>query len=123
MNEQVPVYDDELYKDWTSLLKVACHPVRLKVLHLLMQGARCVTDVNEFVDVSQPNLSQHLTALREGGLVASHTSGPKRCYYLLRPGFVETLFGLLKDFSMPVERSREDVVAEAQSNHDCPDKA
>ncbi len=104
---------------WALLLKGLAHPVRLHVLRLLLEGPKCVTRVNDLVAVSQPNLSQHLNALRRAGLVACHSHGPKRCYYLTRPAFVRALFRILNGVEAPEERSREAVLSEL-ARQGCP---
>ena len=94
-----------------SLLRTVSHPVRLCVLDVLSDGPRSVAEVNEIVEVVQPNLSQHLAVLREAGLVASHADGPRRLYYLLRPALVEELLALLhRDHPVHI-RERNEVVA------------
>ncbi len=82
---------DPKWNQAVAFLKAAAHPVRLSILRHLMQGAKCVQDVQQIVSTSQPNLSQHLAILRKAGLVGCRSNGSLRCYYLLRPPLVETL--------------------------------
>ena len=42
---------------------------RLKILCLLFKGERCVYEIEEQLDISQPLASHHLSVLREAGLV------------------------------------------------------
>ena len=79
----------------SALLRALGHPVRLRVLALLREGPKCVARLNEFVEVSQPNLSQHLMTLRALGLVRCEVQGLKRCYSLADTDFVSALFDLL----------------------------
>ena len=78
------------------ILKTLAHPVRLQVLRELMKGPSCVQEANEvFDELSQPNLSQHLCALKKCGLVDCRVEGKKRCYFICRPSFVQGLMALL----------------------------
>lgn len=78
------------------ILKTLAHPVRLQVLRELMKGPSCVRAANEvFDELSQPNLSQHLCALRKTGLVDCRVDGKRRCYFICRPKLVGGLFELL----------------------------
>ncbi|HLE17207.1 MAG TPA: metalloregulator ArsR/SmtB family transcription factor, partial [Syntrophales bacterium] len=52
-----------------DLLKIISHPVRIRILEDLTQGVKCVSDFEESLDISQPNVSQHLALLRSHGLV------------------------------------------------------
>uniref|UniRef100_A0A7V4KCW4 ArsR family transcriptional regulator n=1 Tax=Fervidobacterium pennivorans TaxID=93466 RepID=A0A7V4KCW4_FERPE len=59
-----------------ELLKIIGHPIRLKILHLLKQnGELCVCELLPLLEVSQPNLSQHLSILRLSGLVENNKVG------------------------------------------------
>jgi len=59
-----------------ELLKIIGHPIRLKILQLLKQnGELCVCELLPLLEVSQPNLSQHLSILRLSGLVENNKVG------------------------------------------------
>lgn len=103
-----------VWDDRAKLLRVMSHPVRLLVLDALCDGPRCVLDINTLVDISQPHLSQHIAALRNAELIACHTNGPLRCYYVVRPTLVRGLIPLLKQDHPVCERERAAVVEEAQ---------
>jgi len=89
------VRDDQTFA-WAQLLKVLGHPTRLMILGELLKGAKCVNAMSELLDRPQPNVSQHLMALRESGLVGFSRDGVSRCYYLARPDLVRGLFDLLE---------------------------
>ncbi len=109
--ETVP---DEVWEERARLLRVMAHPVRLKILERLCRGPCCVREVNQFIDISQPHLSQHIAALRKAKLIACHTNGPLRCYYVIRPTLIGQLIKLLKQDHPIQEQDREKVIREAQ---------
>ena len=78
-----------------ELLKVIAHPVRIKILEDLTQGVKCVSDFEESLDISQPNISQHLSLLRSHGSVDYFIDGRLKCYFLREP-FIPELLELLK---------------------------
>lgn len=82
-------------KKHAELLHMLAHPTRLEVLDRLRQGAICVEHMRQEVGVSQPNLSQHLTLMRLHGVVGYYERGRRRCYYLLKPALVDSLFAFL----------------------------
>ena len=86
---------DEQAVTWAGVLKAFAHPTRLMILRQLLGGTTCVTAMTELLDRPQPNVSQHLTALRESGLVGCYREGVSRCYYLARPELVRGLLDLL----------------------------
>lgn len=59
-----------------ELLKALASPLRLSiVLELDEHGERCVHELVESLDASQPLVSQHLRVLRGAGLVTGRRSG------------------------------------------------
>jgi ArsR family transcriptional regulator, arsenate/arsenite/antimonite-responsive transcriptional repressor len=92
-----------------ELLRILGHPTRIAIVQKLAKGPKCVTDIQELLDVPQANLSQHLTVLRSHQIVGYHEDGKLRCYYLTRPTIATLIDELLAcDFPV-VERSPEDV--------------
>jgi DNA-binding transcriptional ArsR family regulator len=61
---------------------VLAEPARRRVLDLLLDGPRPVGELSELLGLSQPGTSKHLRVLREAGLVAVRTDGPRRWYEL-----------------------------------------
>lgn len=51
------------------LFKAFADPTRLRILSLLAAGELCVCDIVEILDLPQPTISRHLSALRIAGLV------------------------------------------------------
>jgi DNA-binding transcriptional ArsR family regulator len=80
-----------------ELLRIIAHPVRVKILDELIKGVKCVSDLEEFLDISQPNVSQHLSLLRRYGVIDYYMDGRLRCYFLVDPMIPELLTVLRKD--------------------------
>jgi DNA-binding transcriptional ArsR family regulator len=57
-------------------------PSRRALLDLLQERERTVTELVEFMDMSQPAVSQHLRVLHEAGLVTYRKDGRHRVYRL-----------------------------------------
>ncbi len=76
-------------------LKLVAHPARIAILEELSKGVKCVSDIQAFLEISQPNISQHLTALRHAGLIDYFIDGRLRCYFLKNP-FVLDLLEIIK---------------------------
>ncbi len=81
-----------------ELLKVIAHPVRIKILEDLMKGVKCVSDFEEFLEISQPNVSQHLTLLRRHGVIDFYVDGRLKCYFLVDPIIPDIIEILKKDY-------------------------
>ena len=71
-----------------DILKVIAHPARIKILEELTQGVKCVSDFEDSLDISQPNVSQHLALLRATGLVEAERDGREIRYRLVDPDVI-----------------------------------
>ncbi len=81
-----------------ELLRVIAHPVRIKILEELMKGVKCVSDFEEFLEISQPNVSQHLSLLRRFGVIDYYIDGRLKCYFLRDPIIPDIVNILKKDY-------------------------
>ncbi|HEB76607.1 MAG TPA: transcriptional regulator [Nitrospirae bacterium] len=81
-----------------ELLRVIAHPARLRILEELTKGVKCVSDFEEFLEISQPNISQHLSLLRSHGIIDYYMDGRLRCYFLIDPVIPDILELLGKDY-------------------------
>ena len=72
--------EDDIFNASHSL-KAMAHPLRLKILCILGgAGEVSVQDIVEQVGTSQSNISQHLSILREKGILASRKDANKVFY-------------------------------------------
>jgi len=70
------------YRDAAGFLKALAHRTRLAIVHELGNGEKCVTDIEDLLEVRQANISQHLAILRREGIVECRPEGKSRCYHL-----------------------------------------
>lgn len=89
-------------KQRVELLKAIAHPVRLEILTELLKGVKCVSDFEEFLGINQPNVSQHLAALRTRGIVDYYMDGRLRCYFLVDPLIPDLLNLLGRQYDYPI---------------------
>jgi ArsR family transcriptional regulator len=80
----------------SELLKTLAHPMRLMIVCTLIKGEYSVGELEEKLDIHQPNLSQQLTVLREAEIVETRREG-KQIYYKLMARKAERLVGALYD--------------------------
>jgi len=60
-------------------------PMRLRILEVLKDGEKPVNDIVELLEGSQPNISKHLKALCEDGLLDRRREGLNICYSIADP--------------------------------------
>ena len=81
-----------------EILKIIAHPVRIKILEELMKGVKCVSDFEEFLEISQPNVSQHLSLLRRYQIIDYYIDGRLRCYFLRDPMIPDLIEIIRKEY-------------------------
>ncbi|MFB6719610.1 ArsR/SmtB family transcription factor [Kribbella sp. NPDC056345] len=66
----------------TDAFGALAHPVRRKLLELLMAGPRTAGDLAAQFELSRPAVAEHLKVLREAALVRDRAEGRERHYSL-----------------------------------------
>ena len=61
--------DDQHVQEIAKLLKTMSHPIRLKILCLLQDKEMTVGDIHKEVQTTNANVSQHLSILRNQGII------------------------------------------------------
>jgi len=73
-----------------ELLKAVGDANRLRIIDMLFQGEKCVCDIEQLLQISQPLASHHLGVLREAGFVSVRRKGTWS-YYSLEIKTIEEL--------------------------------
>ena len=85
---------DVLQSDYCAqMLRLIGDPDRLLIIQALRDGPRNVSEITERTNLKLANVSHHLKALREGGLVESKRDGRFIMYRLLPGTYVESSSG------------------------------
>ncbi len=82
MKMTTPVADEERLEELAEFFKALSHPVRLRIISILIDGKQCVKNLGELLSMSQPSVSQHLSILRSRGIVGWKREGSIICYYI-----------------------------------------
>jgi ArsR family transcriptional regulator len=74
--------DRNLYQLHASICHTLAHPKRLEIIDRLRVGELSVTELVDALEISQANLSQHLSVMRQRGIVTTRREGLKVFYRL-----------------------------------------
>lgn len=70
--------------------KALSHPVRIQILQILSQQSCCYSgDIVDDLPIARSTLSQHLTELREAGLIQGEFNPPKIKYCIRQEAWEE----------------------------------
>lgn len=99
----------EVFQLHADLLKAMAHPKRLEIIHLLRDQTLTVSQIQEMLDLPQANLSQHLTILRQSGIVSFRKKGKQVAYHLSHKNYVKASDLLRK---ILIEKHQNDPLAD-----------
>jgi len=80
-----------------AALKAIAEPRRRRILALVRDGELSAGEIASHFDVTRPAISQHLTVLKEAGLVNERRNGTRRLYQA-RPEGLEELRSFIEGF-------------------------
>lgn len=76
------IFDNDL-QEMARLAKALSHPARLAILRYLAQSKTCISgDISNHIPLSRTTVSQHLTELKEIGIIHGEIDGLKVNYCL-----------------------------------------
>ena len=78
-----------------SCLKVLAHPVRLRIVDILMQGEFPVREISEMCEVKQHQACEHLRLMQSCGLLRSERHG-QMVYYKIAAPQLPALLGCVR---------------------------
>jgi DNA-binding transcriptional ArsR family regulator len=73
-----------------GFFRALAHPVRIRILELLVKGDRSVQELQEALGLEQPVVSQHLAVLRASQIVSGRKEGVS-VRYAVRDPLIGTL--------------------------------
>jgi len=91
------------YEDYTRLFDALSHPTRIKIVGILTEGRRYVSELAKLVNMSRPLLYMHIKKLEDAALVIGSyeisDSGKTMKYFELKRFSIHITPKLLNDLS------------------------
>jgi DNA-binding transcriptional ArsR family regulator len=84
--------------DCVEFCKALADDTRQRILTMLLEGERCVSDIVAEFDMSQPSISHHLGILKQFNLVTSRKEGKQVFYAINQDNVVECCGQLVAKF-------------------------
>jgi ArsR family transcriptional regulator len=88
---------EEKLEELAEFFKALSHPVRLRIVAILLEGKQCVKNLGELLNMSQPSVSQHLSILRSRGIVGWKREGSIICYFIKDERIIKLYNMLVKE--------------------------
>ena len=96
MKAQVELLPDETWHEAAECLKVMAHPVRLKIVSILIQGEFAVHEISALAGISPNQTCGHLRLLQARNLLSSERRGRTVYYRIVSdrlPGLIRCIGG------------------------------
>jgi len=109
-NSLESIASDNLLGRIADVLKAMADPTRLKIIHSLHQGERCVSDILSVIGGSQANVSKHLSVLKRAGLVSCRRDGLNVLYRIADEGVFTICRNVCDSIELRADRDRQTIV-------------
>jgi ArsR family transcriptional regulator len=116
-SDQPPIY---VLK--AELFRTLGHPVRVRVLQLLREGEMTVGSLQAALELDSSGTSQHLSALRKQGLVATRRDGTS-VYYRLKDERTLELLQLAREILSANLEERGSLLLELRQQEPVPQRS
>lgn len=85
------ILDDEQLERAAETLKAVSHPARLRIIEILEEGERSVTEIQDSLGITQSLTSQHLSNMRVRGVLKCRKNGSMVYYSIANPDVVKVI--------------------------------
>lgn len=101
----------KLYEMHAEMCRVFTSPKRLEILNLLRDGEKSVGELAKLSNLPQANLSQHLTILRQKGVVKTRREGTA-VHYSLSNGKIIKAFDIIRQMLLERMKAQKNLLTE-----------
>ena len=99
-------------------MRAIAEPRRRAILRLVRDEERSAGEIASHFEVTRPAVSQHLTVLKEAGLVSERRNGTKRLYRARPEGLVDLKAFLDEFWGTRLEALKREAEREEKERHD-----
>ena len=100
-----------------AVLKALAAPRRREILSLVRDGELSAGEIAGHFDVTRPAVSQHLSVLKEAGLVTERRNGTRRLYRARPEGLAQLKVFLEGFWDDRLEALKREAESEERSKH------
>ena len=95
----------EVYELHANICSVFSNPKRLEIIDILRDGEKSVSEIMKKTKISKTNLSQHLSLMRDRGIVTSRREG-QNIYYSISNKKIIQAYDLMLDVLRELTRKK-----------------
>lgn len=110
-----PDREMEVFELQADVCLALANPRRLQILNLLKEGEMSVGQMLGKVGINKANMSQHLSVLKQKGLIVSRREGTAVYYRLASPRITEAC-SIMRDVLLETLREKERISRSIREN-------
>jgi DNA-binding transcriptional ArsR family regulator len=103
--------ENRVYRHHAEICSTLANPKRLKIINILREKELSAGELLSILKVPKANLSQHMTILRQKGIVAARREGNTVYYRLARPKILKA-FDLMRELLFEVIEEQQKLLKE-----------
>ena len=81
--------DKQMYEMHAGICTIFSNPKRLEIIDLLRDGEKSVNELSSLMEIPQANLSQHLSLMRQRGILETRRDGVNIYYSIANPKVIK----------------------------------
>ncbi|HEY5594510.1 MAG TPA: metalloregulator ArsR/SmtB family transcription factor [Nitrospiria bacterium] len=103
--------ENQIYRLHADICQTLANPKRLKIVNILREKEMSAGELLGRLEVPKANLSQHMTILRQKGIVSARRQGNTVYYRLARPKILKA-FDLMRELLFEVMEDHQKLLKE-----------
>jgi len=88
--------DKRIFEMHAGICTIFSNPKRLEIIDLLRDGEKSVSELSSLMDIPQANLSQHLSLMRQRGILDARRDGVNIYYGIANPKVIKA-FDIMRE--------------------------
>ena len=112
----------DVFESTARYFSVLGEPTRLKILHVICHGEKCVTDIIQMTGLAQANVSRHLGLMYQAGMLSRRREGTLVHYRVADALLVELCRSVSAQVQLRTERANLQPAFESEST-ECVERA
>ena len=81
--------DKRIFEMHAGICTIFSNPKRLEIIDLLRDGEKSVNELSSLMEIPQANLSQHLSLMRQRGILETRRDGVNIYYSIANPKVIK----------------------------------
>ena len=81
--------DKRIFEMHAGICTIFSNPKRLEIIALLRDGEKSVNELSSLMEIPQANLSQHLSLMRQRGILETRRDGVNIYYSIANPKVIK----------------------------------